>query len=95
MNIEDTAKEDFDREISKVKAFVNSHEDNFQDILNNASKSAVRYEYTTVECNGTGGLIPITICSLLSEVTIGEKLKNVKASLRNTAMNMASMKTVV
>ena len=96
MNIEDIAKEDFDREISKVKAFVNSHKDNFQDILNNALKSAVRYEYTTVECNGTGGWYnPITICSLLSEVTIGEKLKNVKASLRNTAMNMALMKTVV
>lgn len=41
------------------------------------------------------GIIPITICSLLLEVTIGEKLKNVKASLGNTAMNMALMKTVV
>ena len=95
MNIEDTAKEDFDREISKVKAFVNSHEDNFQDILNNASKSAdmsiLPWSATVQEV----GIIPITICSLLSEVTIGEKLKNVKASLRNTAMNMASMKTVV
>lgn len=55
MNIEDIAKEDFDSEISEVKAFVNSHKDNFPDILNNALKSAVRYEYTTVECNGTGG----------------------------------------
>ena len=92
MSIADIAKEDFDSEISEVKAFVNSHKDNFPDILNNALKSAVRYEYTTVECNGT---IPITICSLLLEVTIGEKLKNVKASLGNTAMNMALMKTVV
>ena len=55
MSIADIAKEDFDSEISEVKAFVNSHKDNFQDILNNALKSAVRYEYTTVECNGTGG----------------------------------------
>ena len=55
MSIADIAKEDFDSEISEVKAFVNSHKDNFPDILNNALKSAVRYEYTTVECNGTGG----------------------------------------
>ena len=55
MSIADIAKEDFDSEISEVKAFVNSHKDNFPDILNNALKSAVRYEYTTVECNSTGG----------------------------------------
>ena len=46
MSIADIAKEDFDSEISEVKAFVNSHKDNFPDILNNALKSAVRYEYT-------------------------------------------------
>ena len=34
MSITDIAKEDFDSEISEVKAFVNSHKDNFQDIIN-------------------------------------------------------------
>ena len=49
MSITDITKDDFDSEISEVKAFVNSHKDNFPDIFNNALKSAVRYEYTTVE----------------------------------------------
>ena len=31
MSIADIAKEDFDSEISEVKAFVNSHKDNFPD----------------------------------------------------------------
>ena len=55
MSITDIEKDDFDREISEVKAFVNSQKGSFPDMLENALKSAVRYEYTTVECNGTGG----------------------------------------
>ena len=49
MSIEDIAKEDFDSEISEVKAFVNLQKGSFPDMLENALKSAVRYEYTTVE----------------------------------------------
>lgn len=64
-------------------------------MLENALKSAVRYEYTTVECNGTGGWYnPDYYLFLVGGYHRG-KIKNVKASLRNTAMNMALMKTVV
>ena len=55
MSITDIEKDDFDREISEVKAFVNLHKGSFPDMLENALKSAVRYEYTTVECDSTGG----------------------------------------